>query len=77
MRFKCGPSQAEIDARRQAERAAWYAKQRWHRFYPIWPQEVPSGSGCCRCFEWVERRYVINCTSYATDCYWEYRELQG
>lgn len=67
MRFKCGKTQAELDALILAQREYRAATSRWHKFYPIFPRRVARGD--CRAFEYIERRYDWDWDR------WHYREL--
>jgi hypothetical protein len=83
MKIKCGPTQAEIDKRAHSAALRKWAIGQWHDFYPIWPRQVAKGD--CRCFEWIERRWVpqaelneqwrfdADIRQWRGDAHWQYR----
>ena len=57
MKFKCGPSEEELDKKIALFRAKVEIMENWHDHFAWWP--IKMGPGDCRWLETVERRYSI------------------
>jgi hypothetical protein len=70
MKFKCGLTREEMDARDQRDAARLEARKKWHPFYAILPREVSPGE--CVAFAWIERRRVDRNVRMLGDPFWEW-----
>jgi hypothetical protein len=57
MKFKCGPSEEELDKRNALFRAKVKIMENWHDHFAWWP--VKMGTADCRWLETVQRRYYV------------------
>lgn len=83
MKFNCGDTYKEKQARKTAARvAAFEARKHWHTVFAWWPVRV--GPKDCRWLENVERRIVVaaSLADYSTEWImrwwawsWEYKSL--